>query len=129
MGQELNSEGICCNCSFRASCLSYRNSKITGRAIMHCEEFDDLPVNVAEKKQSDTINKSENKVSSPNARGLCVNCDDAGICKLPGFGDNVVFCEEHSSNFEHTRNDRAPSRNKVNVPDLGVKNLIPGWEA
>lgn len=127
MNQELNFEGICCNCSFRESCLSFKNSKISGRAIMYCEEFDDLPANVAKKKksevklQNDTFDTGDNTVISPSAKGLCVNCDDAGICKLAGFGDNVVFCEEHSSNFEHTRKDRNPNRNIATVPDLIVK--------
>jgi len=30
-----------------------------------------------------------------DARGLCINCDDNIICKFPGHGRHVLFCEEH----------------------------------
>jgi hypothetical protein len=99
MDQELNSEGICCTCSFRAGCLSYKNSKISGKAIMHCEEFDDLTANAVDQKQKSVLlkrdvgDKRDNLLNSPSAKGLCVNCDDAEICKFAGFGDDVVFCE------------------------------------
>jgi len=135
MDQELNSEGICCTCSFRAGCLSYKNSQISGRAIMHCEVFDDLAVNMVGKKQKEmhmkrgTDDKGDDLVNSSSAKGLCLNCDDAKICKFAGFGDDIVFCEEHSSNFDNGRQDRLSHKNFCDVPILGVKNLIPGWDA
>lgn len=70
----------------------------------------------------------DQKLNSPSAKGLCVNCDDAEICKFAGFGDDVVFCEKHSSNFENAINDKLSHRIFADVPNLGVKNLIPGWE-
>ena len=135
MDQELNSEGICCTCSFRADCLPYKNSKLSGRAIMHCEEFDDLAANTVDKKQTEIQlnrcagDKNETMMNCPIARGLCVNCDDAEICKFPAFGDDVVFCEEHSSNFENARNDRVSHKIFANVLNHEVKNPIPGWDA
>ena len=80
-------------------------------------------------KQRNPGDTNENLVNSPSAKGLCVNCDDAEICKLAGFGDEVVFCEEHSSNFEVVHSHRESNRVFVDVPNLGVKNLIPGWNA
>ena len=71
----------------------------------------------------------DQELNSPSAKGLCVNCDYAEICKFAGFGDDVVFCEEHSSNSENAENDRLSHRISVDVPNLGAKNLIPGWDA
>ena len=51
MDPELNSEGVCCTCSLRSKCLSFKNSKISGRPILHCEEFDDLSENAVGEKQ------------------------------------------------------------------------------
>lgn len=55
-----------------------------------------------------------------NAKGLCINCNDADICKFPGFGGDVIFCEEHSSNFDNKRQDRFSNRMPTNVPSLAV---------
>ena len=135
MDQKLNSEGICCTCSFRTNCLSYKNSKISGKAIMHCEEFDDLTANMVEKNknemqlQKDTGNTNDNLINPPIAKGICVNCDDADICKFAGFGDDVFFCEGYSSNFKNARDDKVSHKFFTNLPDFGVKNLIPGWDA
>ncbi len=78
--------------------------------------------------KNDTGDKSGKLTTSPSAKGLCMNCDDAEICNYPGFGDNVVYCEEHSSNFGNAKRDRLANRNFTNTPDLGVKKIIPGWE-
>lgn len=78
--------------------------------------------------KNDAGDKSENLIASPSAKGLCLNCDDAEICNFPGFGDNVVYCEEHSSNFDNVKPDRLSNKSFTNPPDLGVKKLIPGWE-
>lgn len=109
MDQELNSDGICSTCNFRSECLSYKNSKKLGRPVLHCEEFDDSVASVVEKKQQmgplteGNESKGDALANSAKPRGLCMNCDDAEICKFAGFGDDVVFCEEHSSNFDNER--------------------------
>jgi hypothetical protein len=135
MDRDLNSNGICGTCHFRPECPAYKNAKIRGRAILHCEEFDDLPTTVLEKNpnnvpwKKDAGDKNENPGNSPRAKGLCVNCDDARICKFAGFGDEIVFCEEHSSNFDNALKDRTSHRIFANQPDLGIKKLIPGLDS
>ena len=97
MDQELNSEGICSTCNFWPACQAYTNNQKIGKAVLHCEAFDDSAATMAEK------NKSSDLLSSSHAKGLCLNCDNAENCKLPGFGDEVTFCEEHSSTFDDKR--------------------------
>lgn len=72
--------------------------------------------------------KNHQLKNSLTAKGLCVNCNDAEICKFPRFGQEVVFCEEHDSNTESEKQTRSSHKSFTDVPDLGVKNLIPGWE-
>lgn len=101
---------------------------------MHCEEFDDLTATELKKKprksrlKTGAGDKRDGLENLPRARGLCINCDDAEICKLAGFGGEVVFCEEHSSNFDNAGKDKAHPSIFTNMPDLGVKNLVPGWD-
>lgn len=119
MEQELNSEGICSTCNFWPECQAYKNNHKIGKAVLHCEEFDD----------SAASNKGGNLAKSLSSKGLCENCDDAEICKLPGFGDYVVFCEEHSSNYDDERQNRSSHKIIADRPGLGIKNLIPGWDS
>jgi hypothetical protein len=135
MDQDLNSTGICGTCHFRPGCPACKNAEIRGSAILHCDEFDDLPATVLDnpsqkvESKRDAGDKWGSRVNSPRAKGLCVNCNDAEICKFAGFGEEVVFCEEHSSNFDNALKDRASHRIFANQPDLGIKKLIPGLDS
>ena len=136
MDQTLKSAGICSTCSFLGNCLPYKNSQKWGKPIMYCEEFDDLSENIVPNQtrgeltpQSTAGHKNANTVILPSAKGICVNCDDAQICKFPNFGDAVVFCEEHSSKFENVRDDRydwVAHRIDAGVSNHGIENLLPG---
>ena len=134
MDHELNSEGICCTCSLRSNCLSFKNSKISGRPIVHCEEFEEFIRHAAGETQRAVAIQSNfgdtrvDLVDCPSAKGLCINCEDAEICKFADLGDEVIFCEEHSSNFEFARRARVSHGIFTDVPNLVPKNLIPGWD-
>lgn len=40
MSHELDEQGICYTCVYRAGCLSFKNSAKEGRPVWHCEQFD-----------------------------------------------------------------------------------------
>lgn len=115
-----SSEGLCCTCRFKADCLSYKNSRALGKAILYCEEFKEITrhnlKNRVQSSQKECVDDHQLSAAAQIAKGLCVNCGDADICKLPRFGDNVVFCEEHSSNFEKSMEDRLSHRLFANKP-------------
>ena len=122
MDQELNSKGICSTCNFFPECHSYKNSQKIGKAVLHCEAFDNSTATMEEK------NKGRDLLNSSEAKGLCLNCDNAESCKLPGFSDEVVFCEEHSSKPDNECQDRPSHKVFAHITGLGIKNLIPGWD-
>lgn len=79
--------------------------------------------------ESDMSHKDHKQINCPWAKGLCLNCDDAETCKFSGFGDDIQFCEEHSSNFDTARQDNAACGNSGAGMNFGVKHLIPGWDS
>ena len=106
-----------------------------GTSFMHGEEVDDLAVNPVKETQKETrlesgwSHEDDERMNPPGAKGLCLNCDDAETCKFSGFGDEILFCEEHSSNFDNAGQDNAACRNADVGTNLGVKHLIPGWDS
>jgi hypothetical protein len=103
--------------------------------FMRGKEVDDLVVNPLNGKQKEArlesgmIHEEDKPMDSPGAKGLCLNCDDAETCKFNGFGEKILFCEEHSSNFDNSRQNNPDSRNADIGTNFGVKRLIPGWDS
>ena len=79
--------------------------------------------------ESGWSHKDDKPMNTLDAKGLCLNCDDAQSCKFPGFGGEVLFCEEHSSNFDNKDRDGAFRGNAGDAPGHGVNHLIPGWDS
>ena len=115
MDKIIISEGLCRFCTARTNCFSYKNSKLSGRPIMHCAEFDNYRENALRAMHrevagnKDSSNTNESLVKNEHAKGLCVNCNDAEICKFSCFGNDVIFCEEHNSNFQKPRDEMVSS--------------------
>ena len=134
MEQELNTAGICITCNYKEECFSYENSRISGIPIFYCEEFKNLQGKSEVKGQTGTrhVKEAGEKVGdfldSPIPKGICVNCDNAGSCRLAVFGDDVHFCEEHSFNLSNAKQVRLSDKIFPETSRLGVKNLIPGWD-
>lgn len=133
MDHKLNAEGICRK-NMRPKRRPSQNSAKAGRTVLQGEEFVDSTATVMRKKQmevpltDDIRNKGGDLMNFLSAKGLCLNCEDAPICKIQGFGDDVVFCEEHSSNFDNESKDRLYHKPFADVPCFGVSNLIQGWD-
>lgn len=134
MDHKLNTEGICRR-NMRPKRRPSQNSAKAGRAVLQGEEFDDSTATVVRKKQKkmpltdDIRDKGGDLMDSLSAKGLCLNCADAPICKFQGFGDDVVFCEEHSSTFDNESKDRLFHKPFADVPCFGVSKLIQGWDS
>jgi len=132
MINKLNSEGICGTCNHRSECLSFKNSMKEGRPVLHCEEFETSGMKMVGKKQKEApgtnviINEGGDLAKLLNAKGLCINCDDNKICKFPGFGQDVVFCEKDNFGVLNERESRCSHNAFANLPIFGVNNLFSG---
>ncbi len=76
IARELKS--ICGTCVNRVDCV-YRRASL--KAVIQCELF-----------ELDHINHDDNFPT----RGLCISCDHANDCALPGRAQGVWRCEEFS---------------------------------
>jgi len=132
MVQELNARGICVTCIYRSDCLSLKNSMKEGKPVLHCEEFDDSAskIDSRPKKEFPGTNKEElkdvNFRKSLEVKGLCINCDDNHICKVPYFGKNVIYCEEYYLFFPVDGESRYLLNTSATIPCFSIKNLILG---
>jgi hypothetical protein len=70
--------GLCISCAHDDAC-NYRNA--TNKHIIQCEMYE--------------LDNEANGENEP-PRGLCVSCDNAAICKLPGRKSGVWHCNEYA---------------------------------
>lgn len=132
MVQELDSEGICGTCDDRTECLSHQRGMKEEKPALHCDAFNDSGPKTAREERKEapgakcTQGEGGRTVKRSYARGVCIHCDDNSICKYPGFGQDIIFCEEYRLGGLNNRVGRCPRNTFVNLPVFGVKNLIPG---
>jgi len=93
---------ICQTCVYVSECIHHRNSQIACKPIWFCENFDNRPpphavenekiYSVAQASQS---SKSDIETIPGRMKGLCINCYDRALCKLPVRDGGVWYCEEY----------------------------------
>lgn len=79
------------------------------------------------RRRANTDHNDNTRANTSNPKGICLNCENADSCRFAAFGDAIVFCEEHTSNYDAKGNDRLCHKNFGNIPSIGVTNLIPCW--
>lgn len=134
MEQILSSMGICTTCDFQSECISYKNSQQAGKAVLHCEEFENSERTYNHIRKVDQFscaarNSGDSIPDSCHPQGLCTNCNDNGLCKFPGFGSSVVFCEEHNTHSGNEGTRRPSNESSGFVPILGLNGFIPGCDS
>jgi hypothetical protein len=77
-------------------------------------------------KQNDCeIRRDSSMKKNPSISGLCMNCGDYEICKFPGFGKGILFCEEYNLQAPSEQNERCSERDYIDPTCIGIENLIP----
>lgn len=71
----------------------YRSEYLTLREIL----THDKPVLRCEGVEHPSPDRKKKAVKCLDTEsGLCMNCGDNHICRLPSFGKNVIHCEEYA---------------------------------
>jgi len=102
MHSQAKSTNICQTCIHVSECAHYQHCQEQGKAIFHCENFDDKPVlHVIE---NEIVHETE-QISEPantsvlyvqgRMKGLCINCEKRDSCKYPIRDGGVWHCEEY----------------------------------
>ena len=102
MHSQAQQTDICQTCIHAADCVHHQHCQSQGKAIFHCDEFDDRPAfhvvqgenpGNAEHRPAPT----ENSIVYIKGRmkGLCVNCGKRESCKYPASEGGVWHCEEY----------------------------------
>ena len=91
--------GLCITCIHASECINATQAKLP---VVYCEEFEDRPVSQMGLVESPFSIRSGAKKESggppsiePELKGLCVNCDNRKICKIPRPAGGVCHCEEY----------------------------------
>ncbi|WP_373498417.1 hypothetical protein [Desulfococcus sp.] len=77
----LNEHGL-----YRSEYLTLRDILKKDKPVLRCEAPDDSAAAVKGRPAVKCLDADS---------GLCVNCGDNHICRLPSFGNNVIYCEEY----------------------------------
>ncbi len=102
MYSQAKSIDICQTCNHVSDCAHYQHCQNQGKAIFHCENFDDKPVlYVVEDKilhhmelHSESSKTSISYVQG-RMKGLCINCERRDSCGFPIRDGGVWLCEEY----------------------------------
>jgi hypothetical protein len=88
--------GLCSTCNNNSTCSFIRDHE---KPVLHCEEFDDYikPITINKNIATTTPLASPviKKKDIEKFKGLCVNCENRAICKLPKSETGVWHCEEY----------------------------------
>ncbi len=102
MHSQAKSTDICQTCNHVSECAHYQHCQSQGKAILHCENFDDRPV--LRVVENDILHETEHipepsKTSIPyvqgRMKGLCINCEKRDSCHYPIRDGGVWHCEEY----------------------------------
>ena len=93
---------ICQTCIHVIECAHYKNCQKQGKAVLHCENFDDKPplrvvegeIPADEKHRSKPSNECIPYVQG-RMNGLCINCERRETCRYPIREGGVWHCEEY----------------------------------
>ncbi len=92
-------QGLCATCIYAPECAGARNVEAP---VVHCEQFDDrVSVSLEPVGSQFTLRtRTEAQVKpaaegEPELKGLCVNCDNRKICRIPKPESGVWYCEEY----------------------------------
>lgn len=102
MHSQAKSTDICQTCIHVSECAHYQHCQNQGKAILHCEDFDNRPVlRVVENEilhETKHIPESSNTSLSyiqGRMKGLCINCEGRDSCQYPIRDGGVWHCEEY----------------------------------
>lgn len=102
MQLQAKSADICQTCIHVSDCVHYQHRQNQGKAIFHCENFDNKPVlqvveNEIHYKEDSRPQPSKPSISFIQGRmkGLCMNCEKRVSCKYPIRDGGVWHCEEY----------------------------------
>ncbi len=76
---------------------------------------------------ADGYKRSIGSSAASNSRGLCANCAENPVCKLPGCNREVMFCEEYRLEVRCHRAPGRPHGNLTNALVSRAGNMLPGW--
>jgi len=102
MHQYAKSTSICQTCIHFSECAHCQECQRQGKAILHCEDFDDRPALFV--VEGESINDGERRANSSKAsipyikgrmKGLCLNCEIRESCRYPIRDGGVWHCEEY----------------------------------
>jgi hypothetical protein len=102
MQPQAKSTSICQTCIHVSECAHFQECQNQGRAIYHCENFDDRPVLFVVEVES--IDDREQRLNPAKAsiayikgrmKGLCLNCEQRDFCRYPVRDGGVWHCEDY----------------------------------
>ena len=64
------------------------------------------------------------KTDSMEISGLCVNCAEKRFCRFPGFGRNVVHCEEYYYRCPNEREGFRENSSFGQAMSFGIDSLV-----
>ena len=102
MRLQAKSTDICQTCIYVIDCAHYQHCQNQGKAIIHCENFDNKPVlHVVENEILHEVeyrpqpSKTSIAYVQGRMKGLCMNCEKRVSCKYPICDGGVWHCEEY----------------------------------
>jgi len=102
MQPQAKSTGICDTCNHVSECSHYHDCQNQGKAIFHCEDFDDRPELclvegkvVDDEEQHHEPSKTSIAYIKGRMNGLCLNCEKREACRYPIRDGGVWHCEEY----------------------------------
>ena len=102
MHLQAKSADICQTCIHVSDCAHFQHCQNQGKAIFHCENFDNQPV--LQVVENEILYKEEYRPqpSKPSIayiqgrmKGLCMNCEKRVSCKYLISDGGVWHCEEY----------------------------------
>lgn len=102
MQQQAKRTSICQTCIHLSECAHCQECQNQGKAIFHCEDFDDRPALFV--VEGESINDGNRRTNPSKAsiayfkgrmQGLCLNCETRESCGYPIRDGGVWHCEEY----------------------------------
>lgn len=91
MPEKMQPSELCINCLDADNCGYRTNQK---RPIIFCEDFNCTNPSGSENDLIRALPKTENSLDFSGI-GICSNCENFEVCKLPKTEGDVINCEEY----------------------------------